>query len=162
MTLGIQQHMWELERVRNAFHEAVYVAHDVDAAMEATAPQCSLVNVPMMTGGGDRDAVRRHLAEDVVPHLPADLTFRRLARTVDKLRVVDEVVVEFTHDRELPWLLPGAPPTLRRAEVLAVTVVTLRQMHITTLRTLWDHSDLLSQLGLDARSVRPGEVARWW
>ena len=52
----------------------------------------------------------------------------------------------FTHDRELPWLLPDVAPTGRRVEVLAVAVVTVRRGRIAEHRTLWDHHGLLAQL----------------
>jgi carboxymethylenebutenolidase len=56
--------------------------------------------------------------------------------------------VSFTHDRELPWLLPGAEPTFRRAEVLAIAVVGFRRMQIGSLRVLWDHATLAAQLNI--------------
>ena len=63
-------------------------------------------------------------------------------------------MVAFTHDRELPWLLPGVAPTRRRAEVLAMSVVTVRHSLVTSCRTLWDHADLVAQLRLDPAHVR--------
>ena len=153
MTVGIQQLIWAIERVTDAFHAAVYTACDLDAALATTADDCVLENVP---GGGGRgaDGIRRHLGGDVLPHLPADLNFRRLSRTSDKGRVVDEAVVGFTHDRELPWLLPGVAPTGRAVEVLAISVVEFRhtsrhgttESRITSHRTLWDHTGLRAQL----------------
>jgi carboxymethylenebutenolidase len=171
MTPGIQDLMREIERVWDAFQRDVYLGRDADAAMAATAPGTSLVNVPVMTGGRDRDGVRRHLAEDVLPHLPADLTRRRISRTVDRFRLVEESMVGFTHDRELPWLLPGHAPTGRSVEVLAITVASFRQGRILAQRTLWDHVGLLSQIGARGPAGRPGagvevppraEPASWW
>ena len=145
MTIGIQQLLWQNERIRDTFHEAVHGAGDVDAALAVTATDCALLNVPVGTGATGQD-LRRYLAEDVVPHRPSGLEFRRVSRTVDKFRVVEESVVAFVHDRELPWLLPGVAPTGRAVEVLAVSVVTVRLSRITSHRTLWDHSGLLARL----------------
>jgi carboxymethylenebutenolidase len=155
--MGIQQLISAMEKVTDAFDAAVYAARDLDAALAATAPDCVLENVPLGRGARDQQDLRRHLAEDVLPHLPPDLTFRRLSRTVDQRRLVDEVMVGFTHDRELPWLLPGAGPTHRHAEVLAISVVAFRhtsrlgttESRITSHRTLWDHAGLLAQLQVD-------------
>jgi carboxymethylenebutenolidase len=149
--------MWAIERVTDGFHTAVLTTGDLDAALAATAPDFVLENVPSGRGARDRSDLRRHLAEDVLPHLPADLTFRRVSRTVDRSRVVDQMTVGFTHDRELPWLLPGAEPTHGHAEVLAIAVVEFRhtsrlgttESHITSHRTLWDHNGMITQLGLD-------------
>jgi carboxymethylenebutenolidase len=162
--MGIQQLIWAIERVGDSFHAAIHRSPDLDAALAATAADCELLNLPMRTGARGTEGLRRYLAEDVLPHLPADLSFRRMSRTVDRRRVADEVTVGFTHDRELPWLLPGAAPTHRHAEVSAMSVVTFR--HTTRLgavsslisshRTLWDHSGLLAQLGLDPSQLPAG------
>lgn len=162
MTMGIQQLMWEIERVRDAFHAAVYADRDLDAAMAAVGDDCVLVHAPVGTGGADPEAIRRHLTDDVLPHLPADLAFERVSRTVDQRRVVDEMRVRFTHDRELPWLLPGVVPTGRTAEVLAIAVASFRHRssagrtlsRISLHRTLWDHTGLCAQLGIDPAGDR--------
>lgn len=159
MTPGIQELMRQIEQVWDGYRRDVYVARDLDAALAATDATTSLVNLPVGTGAADRDALRRHLADDVLPHLPADLTRTRISRTVDRFRVVDEERVSFTHDVELPWLLPGVAPTHGTARVVAVTVATLRQARISAQRTLWDHAGLLTQLGLPPDAVRIGPVA---
>ncbi|SHK29001.1 carboxymethylenebutenolidase [Pseudonocardia thermophila] len=155
--MGIQQLMRQIEQVRDAFHAAVHVDRDAAAAEALLGETCVLVNAPIGTGGGDPAAIRRYLAEDVLPALPDDLEFERVSRTVDQRRVVDEVRVRFTHDRELPWLLPGVPATGERAEVLAIGVVSFRhrstagrtESRISAHRTLWDHAGLCVQLGVD-------------
>ena len=84
--------------------------------------------------------------------------------------MVDEERVSFLHDRELPWLLPGVAATGRRAEVLAISVATVRQGRLLAVRTLWDHTTLLAGLGLPPDAVHPtavslsgGEGPRgWW
>jgi carboxymethylenebutenolidase len=159
VTPAIQVLIRQNEQLCDRFSHDVLVAHDVDAALAATAEQTSLVNLPMRTGAGNRADLRRYLAEDLIPHLPADLSRHRVSRTADRFRVVDELVVGFTHDRELPWLLPGAAPTHRAVEVLAITVSVIRQGRIAARRTLWDQTGLLTRLGLPLDAVRAGSVA---
>jgi carboxymethylenebutenolidase len=103
-----------------------------------------------MTGGTGRQAVERFYADQLLPHLPADLTLRRISRTVDRWRLVDETTVSFTHDREMPWLLPGVEPTFRPAEVLAIAVVGFDRTRIRSQRVLWDHATLAVQLNITA------------
>ena len=148
MTPGIQELMREVERVRDGFRRAV-LAGDPEAAAALCADGVTLVDLPVGTGAAGREAVRSHVAQ-VAAHLPADLAFARLSRTVDRFRVVDEERVSFLHDRELPWLLPGVAATGRRAEVLAISVATVRQGRLLAVRTLWDHATLLAGLGLPA------------
>ena len=153
MTTGVQALMREVEQVRDAFHAAVFSAADPDAALAVTAPGCTLANLPMGTGATGSEDLRRYLTQDVLPHLPADLSFTRLSRTADRWRVAEEATARFTHDRELPWLLPGAPPTHREAQVLTVSVVTVERSRITSHRTLWDLAGLVSQLELAPRGA---------
>lgn len=169
MTPGIQELMRHVERVRDGFRRDV-LAGDLDAALAACAASVELVNRPVGTGAVGVDALRGFLADAVVGHVPADLTHVRVSRTVDRFRVVDEEQVGFTHDRELPWLLPGIAPTGRRAQVHAVSVCTVRQGRVLGVRVLWDLATLLAQLGLPADAVRPPgvpvagaeEAPAWW
>lgn len=156
MTVGIQQLMWEIERIDDTYQRAVYVDGDLDAAFALVTDGATLTHLPFGTGGSGPE-LRRHLAEDVLGHLPADLAFKRVSRTTDKVRVVVEEIVTFTHDRELPWLLPGVAPTHRRAEVLAISVSVFRHARVNAhrtesrlhaRRTLWDGQTLAAQLGL--------------
>ncbi|MGI8447534.1 MAG: hypothetical protein ACR2MP_10225 [Streptosporangiaceae bacterium] len=153
MTKGVQDRMVEVARVRDAFHSAIYSTSSLDAAIALTTADCVLVNLPSGSGAAGGDGLRRYLADDVLPHLPADLAFRRISSTGDRRRVAQEDIVSFTHDRELPWLLPGVVPTHRRAEVLAISVVTVQRSLITSHRTLWDQAALLTQLHLDPADV---------
>ena len=141
--------MVEVARIRDAFQTAVFVKPDLDAAMALTTGGCTLISIPSGRGASGDD-LRRYLAEEVMPHLPADLRFRRLSSTGDRWRVAREDLVSFTHDRKLPWLLPGVPPTHRRVEdVLAISVVTIERSLIASHRTLWDQTALLTQLALE-------------
>jgi carboxymethylenebutenolidase len=101
-----------------------------------------------MTGAVGSPALQRFYAEDFLPHLPGDLVLARISRTVDRFRLVDEMTVSFTHDRELPWLLPGVSPVFRRAEVLAIAVVAFERRRVRSVRVLWDHATLTAQLGI--------------
>jgi carboxymethylenebutenolidase len=168
VTPGIQELMRGVERVRDGFRRDV-LAGDVDAALAACARDVTLLQVPAGTGATGVEALRTHLTVDVVGHVPADLAHTRISRTVDRFRVVDEERVALTHDRELPWLLPGLAPTGLRAEVLTITVVTVRQARIVALRALWDHTGLLAQLGAAPDAVPLGAAiptragpASWW
>ena len=146
MTKAVQDLMIENERVRDAFRTAVLTDRDLDAATALVADEVELTTVPPGTGVSGRDALRRHLAEAVLPHLPDDLSVRRVSRTTDRWRVAEELLVAFTHDRPLPWLLPDLTPTGRHVEVVTMSVVAVRRSRITSHRTLWDRTGLLGQV----------------
>lgn len=146
MTKGVQDLMVAVERTRDQFVAAVR-GGELERAMELVTDDVALTTLPVGSGARGAGELRRHLEQDVLPHRPADLATRRVSRTGDRWRVVDEELVSFTHDRELPWLLPGLAPTGRRVEVLAISLVTVRKQRVAEHRTLWDHHGLLAQLG---------------
>ncbi len=145
--------MRELEHVWDQHTDALLARHDVTASLATVGPVPSVLHIPAMTGAVGSQALQRFYVEDFLPHLPGDLVLARISRTVDRFRLVDEMTVSFTHDRELPWLLPGVSPTFRRAEVLAIAVGAFERRQVRSVRVLWDYATLTAQLGI------PGLVA---
>lgn len=148
VTTAIAQFMRELERAWDAHREALLVRRDLAAALGPLAAEPSVLHIPAMTGAAGRPALERFYADKLLPHVPGDLVLSTISRTVDRWRLVEETTVSFTHDRVLPWLLPGVEPTFRRAEVLAIAVVGFERGRIRSQRVLWDHAMLAAQLGL--------------
>jgi carboxymethylenebutenolidase len=154
VTKAVQDLMVEVERIRDAFLDAL-LAGDPDAVHAALAPDATLTIDPTGTGATSADDIRTFVADQVAPGLPADLVVRKLARAGDRWVVMDEARASFTHDREMPWLLPGVAPTGRAAEVDLITVVGVRRSRVTRARLVWDLFSLADQLGLD-----PGTLPR--
>jgi carboxymethylenebutenolidase len=153
VTPSIAQFMRDLEQVWDAHQQALLTRRDLAAALALLAAEPAVTHIPAMTGATGRQAVERFYADQFLPHLPEDLELRRISRTVDRWRLVDETTVSFTHDRELPWLLPGAAPTFRRAELLAIAVVGFDRTRIRSQRVLWDQATLAAQLGFKTTTV---------
>ncbi len=148
MTTAIAQFMRELERAWDEHLEAALVRRDLAGSLARLTAEPSVRHLPAMTGAAGRAAFGHFYAAEFLPHLPADLTVTRISRTVDRFRLADETTVSFTHDRELPWLLPGIAPTYRRAEVLTIAIVSFERGRIGSQRFLWDHATLTAQLGI--------------
>jgi len=142
VTQAIAHFMRELERAWDAHLDGLLVRRDLAAALASLAAEPSVVHIPAMAGAAGRQSVERFYADQFLPHVPEDLALGRISRTVDRWRLVDETMVSLTHDRELPWLLPGAEPTFRRAEVPAIAVVGFDRERIRSQRVLWDHATL--------------------
>jgi carboxymethylenebutenolidase len=151
VTPSIAQFMRDLEQAWEAHQQALIKHRDLAAALAPLAPEPAITHIPAMTGATGRQTVERFYAEQFLPYVPDDLKLSKISRTVDRWRLVDETTVSFTHDRELPWLLPGIAPTFRRAEVLAIAVVGFERMRIRSQRVLWDHATLAAQLNLTDR-----------
>lgn len=118
-------------------------------ATVATMSDDNYVNhVPVMTGGRGHAEMLDFYGNHFIPKMPADTQTRLVCRTVGQERVIDELVMSFTHDIEMDWMTPGVAPTGRRVEVPLVVVVQLRGDKIVCERIYWDQASVLVQLGL--------------
>lgn len=73
--------------------------------------------------------------------------------------VVDEFIMRMTHDRDVPFLLPGLAPTGKTVEIPAVVIVKFRGDLMESERLYWDQAALLRQLGLIDASLPVADVA---
>jgi carboxymethylenebutenolidase len=111
--------------------------------------------VPALTGASGGEAVRRFYTSQFIGHTPADAVLRPISRTVSSDRVVDEFVLEFTHDAEVPFMLPGVAPTGRKVRVPTVVVMGFEGQKIAYEHIYWDQASVLVQLGLLERGSLP-------
>lgn len=95
--------------VFDAHVRAEFVECSVDATMATMTDAPYVTHVPVMTGGHGRNEVRAFYENWFVGHWPADTQVTQASRTVGQGRVIDELVVSFTHDVEMPALLAHRP-----------------------------------------------------
>src|ERR1700752_4369868 len=93
--------------VFDAHVRAEFVERDVDATMATMTDAPYVTHVPVLTGGYGRDEVQHFYSTYFVGPWPADTQIKPISRTVGQGRVIDEIIVTFTHDVEMPALLPG-------------------------------------------------------
>jgi carboxymethylenebutenolidase len=138
----------DLGAVFDAHIGAEFATFDLDATMATMTDSPVLTHVPVLTGGNGRDAVRAFYGKYFIGHWPADTSMIRVSRTIGQDRVIDELVVSFTHDIEMPALLPGVKPTGRKVELAHVVVVGFTAGKVAYERIYWDQASLLAQIGL--------------
>jgi carboxymethylenebutenolidase len=92
--------------------------------------------------------VRQFYSTEFIGHTPTDAVLRPIARTVSADRVIDEFILEFTHDREVPFMLPGIAPTGRRVRIPTVVVMGFEEDKVAYEHIYWDQASVLVQLGL--------------
>ena len=103
------------------------------------------------------DELSRFYAEYFVPRNPPSLKMRLISRTVGTDHVVDEMYISFTHSQEIPWMLPGVPPTDKFVEIVIVSIVATRAGKLAHENIYWDQASVLVQLGLlDPKYIPPG------
>ena len=112
-------------------------------------------HVPVMTGDVGFNKVRRFYGTYFIPYHPPDATLVPVARTVGEDRLIDEVILKFTHTIEMPWILPGVPPTGKRVEIAVIAVIQFKEGKIAGERIYWDQASVLAQIGLIDASRLP-------
>jgi carboxymethylenebutenolidase len=122
--------------------------HDVDATMETMTKEPYVHHVPMMTGGIGYAGVYNFYKNHFIGKMPDDTKLVHILRTVGKDQVVDELILSFTHDREIDFILPGVPPTGRYVELPHVVIMNFRDGKIAHEHIYWDQASLLVQIGL--------------
>jgi carboxymethylenebutenolidase len=149
--------LWE----EHTKHE--FVTHDTESTLATMVDDAYVNHVPVMTGGSGKTALRAFYSRDFIPSMPPDTTLTPVSRTIGENQLVDEMIFSFTHTQEIPWMLPGIPPTHRRVEVPLVVIVRFREDKLAHEHIYWDQASVLKQIGLltdPALPVFGAETAR--
>ena len=71
----------------------------------------TVIHVPVLTGGSGTEQLHAFYRDAFIPAWPGDVEVEQVSRTVGADRVVDELIIRFTHTCEMPFWLPGIAPT---------------------------------------------------
>lgn len=108
--------------------------------------------IPTLTGGIGADELQEFYSQYFGN--PKSLKLTLVSRTIGADRIVDEIHVRFKHTQEMPWILPGVPPTQKRVQILVVSIVTLRGGRLYHEHVYWDQASVLLQIGaLDLNAI---------
>jgi carboxymethylenebutenolidase len=103
--------------------------------------------VPSGIGRVGRAAVHEFYANQFLPNFPPDLEITSLSQTFGDDRIVEEMVIRFTHTVDMDWMLSGVSATGRRAEFALVGVIGFQAGKVANEHLYWDQATVLSQLG---------------
>ncbi|WP_058185352.1 ester cyclase [Terracidiphilus gabretensis] len=140
-----------------------FSTRDVSSTIATMVEDAYVNHVPVMTGGYGHEALHRFYAEDFIAPMPADTSIQLVSRTLGEDQLVDEIIFSFTHTEEMPWMLPGVPPTHRHVDIPLVVVVGFRDGKLAHERIYWDQASVLKQIGLLTDPSLPvfgAEIAR--
>lgn len=137
-----------MERLWVAHTDGEFVHLDLRATMSTMTDSPTVLHVPTAMGGVGRRGVADFYERWFIGRNPADFAMRSLSRTVGDDRIIDEMIVSFTHDIEVPWVLPGVDPTWRAVSVPVIAVVGFRDGAIDSEHIYWDQASVLTQTRL--------------
>jgi carboxymethylenebutenolidase len=147
--------MNDLAATFDAHVQAEFQDLDLEATMETMTDDPYVHHVPTVTGGNGTVGVREFYGRHFIGQWPADTNARQVSRTVGEDQVVDELMMTFTHDRQIDIMLPGIPPTGRRIAVPIVVVVGFQDGKVHHEHIYWDQATVLVQAGLLDPSALP-------
>jgi carboxymethylenebutenolidase len=134
--------LWD-EHVRDEF-----ATKDTFATLDTMVPDAYVNHIPVLTGGLGREQLHEFYSKHFIPKMPPDTEISPISRTIGSERLVDEMIVRFTHTIEMDWMLPGIPPTGKRVECATVAIVHFREGKLLNEHIYWDQASVLVQLGL--------------
>lgn len=130
-------------------HLASEFAHkDTDEALATMTGNPRVTIVPTMIGGSGRDEMHTFYSKHFLNQIPPDMEIVPLSRTIGETRVVDELVLKFTHSIQMDWIMPAVPATNKRIELAMVVVVNIEDGKISSENIYWDNATILRQAGL--------------
>jgi carboxymethylenebutenolidase len=122
---------------------------DLYTTMETMSENPHLNHVPVMAGGEGKEGVRKFYHDHLVgKFFPPDVKMTSVSQTVGSDRIVDEMVISFTHTTKIDWLLPGVEPTGKPVVVAVVVIVGFDGNKISYEHIYWDQAGVLVQVGL--------------
>ncbi len=124
-----------------------FETRDLAATMATMIDEPYVNHIPTMTGGVGHDQLKRFYANHFIGANPPDISLTPISRTVGEDRVVDEMLLRFTHTTAIDWMLPGLAPTGRKVEVPLVAIVQFHGDKLAHEHIYWDQASVLVQIG---------------
>ena len=143
------RNLWE-EHMRHEF-----ATHDTEETLATMVDDAYVNHIPVLTGGGGKDALREFYSKRFIPQMPPDTEVIPVSRTIGTDQLVDEMIFKFTHTARMDWMLPGVAPTGKRVEIPLVAIVRFRDNKLAHEHIYWDQASLLVQLGLLDQNTLP-------
>ncbi len=135
-------------RIFNAHMEAE-LAGDLEKTMATMSKNPHIVNVPTMIGGQGAGGVRTFYKNRLIGQFfPPDAKFETISRTATAERLIDELIISFTHTIPMDHILPGVKPTGKFVEAVFVVIVGIDDGKVSYEHIHWDQANVLVQLGL--------------
>lgn len=139
---------FDLEAIWDEHCRYEFGERNVAQTMATMVAQPYVNHIPTLTGGIGQERLTAFYTNHFVHANPDDTELEIVSRTVGIDRVVDEFVAKLTHDREVPWLLPGVPPTGKYLEIPFTGIIGMRGDRLCHEHIHWDQGSAMRQVGL--------------
>ncbi|CBX95349.1 hypothetical protein IAQ61_004174 [Plenodomus lingam] len=139
---------FDLEAVWEEHLHYEFDGRSVPKTMATMVDQPYVNHIPTLTGGVGQKKLTAFYTHHFIFSNPPDTVLTMVSRTLGTSRVIDEMIYSFTHTSEVPWLLPGIPPSGLKIELPFTSIVEMRGDRLCHEHISWDQATALKQLGL--------------
>jgi carboxymethylenebutenolidase len=153
--VGNESDRSDLAAVYDSHVASEFALQDLDATMATMVEAPHLILVPTMAGGVGSAEVREFYGAHFIGQWPDDLTGTSVSRTVGTDRVVDEMIMQWTHTKVMDAFLPGMAPTGKVIRLPIVVIAEISDGKVASEHLYWDQASLLMQVGALDRSDLP-------
>lgn len=131
-------------------HVDAELRKDLEATLATMTADPHINNIPTLVGGTGYEGVKQFYSSLISSgkFFPPDTEMTPISRTVDEHRLVDEIILKFTHTTEIGWMLPNIAPTGKRVEIPLVVIVGFTNAKVAYEHIYWDQASVLVQIGL--------------
>ncbi len=131
------------EHIKSEFQD-----EDLESTMATMVSDPYVHCVPTLSGGIGYDDLVTFYRDRFIGNWPADTAITPVSRTVGADRVVVEMIIGFTHDIVMDYILPGVAPTGKRVDIPHVVIMRFEDGKIAHEHIYWDQASVLVQVGL--------------
>jgi carboxymethylenebutenolidase len=139
---------YDLSELWDRHCDLEFTVRNADETMKTMTAEPYVNHIPTLTGGYGYRELHRFYKHHFIPRLPEDTRVLPQARTIGPDRIVDEILLCFTHTKEIDFLLPGIAPTGKYVEIPTVAVVEFRGDKLFNEHIYWDQATALKQVGV--------------
>ncbi|CAL5874268.1 uncharacterized protein PFLUO_LOCUS8557 [Penicillium psychrofluorescens] len=139
---------FDLEKIWDEHTYYEFGDRSVEKTMATMVQEPYVNHVPTLTGGIGRARLSHFYLNHFIFANPDDTALELISRTVGSDRIVDEFIFCLTHEKHIPWLIPGVPPTGKPLRIPFTSVVNIRGDRLYHEHIAWDQATVLVQLGL--------------
>ena len=125
-----------------------FITRSTQDTLATMTEGAEVTHVPVLTGGLGKAQLQAFYSQRFIPQMPPDTENLLLSRTVGADRIVDELLLRFTHTVQMDWILPGISPTGKRVEIPLIVCIQFREGKVASEHIYWDQAGVLAQVGL--------------
>ncbi len=138
----------DLNQTWQDFENKALKSSSIDEIAAMLTPESYIYVLPSLAGAKSSSDTARFFSNFNKANLPDDFKVSLVSRTVSANRIIDEIIISFTHSKPVPFLIPNISPTFKPVKFIAIVICEFKANKLSFERIYYDLAVILSQLDL--------------